>query len=116
MATPLAWVIEKVDRLKSYSGDVPFTADFRYGGVIINEQFIIAKRKTRFRPLGQLDWAHYTPKGLGAAIAENTVLEYYEYMLTDSRSPKSEWKGESAMSKKAYYAERNGMASLISDD
>lgn len=116
MAVPIYWVYQKVENIQKYAGDVAIAPDYRYSGVILNEQVIIAKKKTRFRPLGQLDWAHYTAKGLGTAFKEGTVLEYYEKMLVDGRSPSHDWNGENAMAKKAYYAERCGNASLVDEE
>lgn len=116
MAVPMAWVYQKVDNIQKHAGQVAIAPDYRYGGVILNEQVIIAKKKTRFRPLGQLDWAHYTAKGLGTAFKEGTVLEYYEKMLNDGRSPSHDWHGEKMMDKRAYYADRHGTASLINKE
>ena len=116
MAVPMQWVIQKVESIQKHSGQVAIYPDYRYGGDILNEQVIIAKKKTRFRPLGQLDWAHYTAKGLGNAFSDGTVLEYYEHMLNDERSPSHDWHGEKMMEKRAHYAERRGNASLISED
>mgnify|MGYP001301530850 CR=1 FL=1 len=113
MAVPMPWVYNKVENIQKYAGNVAIYPDYRHGGVILNEQVIIAKKKTRFRPLGQLDWAHYTAKGLGTAFQEDSVLEYYERMLNDERSPSHDWKGEKMMDKRAYYAERRGNASLV---
>jgi len=115
MAVPIHFVWTKVENIQKYSGNVAISPDYRHGGVILNEQIIIAKKKTRFRPLGQLDWAHYTAKGLGTAFQDGTVLEYYEQMLVDKRSPSHDWQGEKAMAKRAYYAELNGTASLLKD-
>jgi len=115
MAVPMYFVYEKVENIQKYAGDIVIYPDYRYGGVILNEQIIIAKKKTRFRPLGQLDWAHYTAKGLGTAFKEGTVLEYYEQMLVDERSPSHDWQGDNAMKKKTYYAERCGNASFVDD-
>ncbi len=115
MTVPMQWVRAKVENIQKYSGHVAIAPDYRYGGVILNEQIIIAKKKTRFRPLGQLDWAHYTAKGLGTAFKYGTVLEYYEQMLVDERSPSHDWQGEKSMVKRAYYAELNGTASLLKD-
>lgn len=116
MAVPMHWVWQKVENIQKYAGTVAIAPDYRHGGVILNEQVIIAKKKTRFRPLGQLDWAHYTAKGLGTAFKEGTVLEYYEQMLNDDRSPSHDWQGEKMMEKRTYYAERRGNASRIEQE
>lgn len=85
-----------------------------YGGLIINESFIIAKKKSKMRPLGQLDWSWYTPKTLAEAMDNNEVLSYYEKMLKDPRSDKNKWKHKDMeMSKKAFYASRQGNAELL---
>lgn len=84
------------------------------GGLIINDMFIIAKKRPKMRPLGQLDWAWYTPKTLAAAMDNNTVLQYYEKMLLDPRSDKNKWKrNDEEMEKKAFYASRQGNAEIL---
>ena len=84
------------------------------GGLIIDEQFIIAGRKTKMRPLGQIDWSWYTAKTLATAMNEGQVLQYYERMLTDPRSDKNKWKRpEEEMEKKTLYAVRQGIAEFI---
>ena len=85
-----------------------------HGGLIIDEQFIIAARKTKMRPLGQIDWSWYTAKTLATAMNNGEVLEYYERMLTDPRSDKNKWKRpEEEMEKKTLYAVRQGIAEFI---
>jgi len=85
-----------------------------HGGLIIDETFIIAGRKTKMRPLGQIDWSWYTAKTLATAMNEGTVLEYYEHMLTDKRSDPNKWKrSEEEMFKKTKYAVRQGLAEFI---
>ena len=86
-------------------------------GLAIEDQIMIAKNKYLFRTLAKIDWAWYTPKGLGEAIKEGTVLAYYEKMLKDERSPPNVWKRrEEEMEKKTKYAERAGVAEWIDDD
>jgi len=54
--------------------------------------FIIARNKTLFRPVGILDWAWYTVAGMALAIEFDAMSEYYEEMLKDKRSPDNIWK------------------------
>ena len=83
-------------------------------GIIINEKILIAKRKTMFRPVGQLDWAWYTAKGLGTAFEEDRVLPYYEEMLKDERSPPNKWKRrDEEMELKTKYAVRANKAKEV---
>jgi len=58
-------------------------------GVVFNDNYLLAKKTSRFRPFGVVFWAHYTPKGLGLAIKEDTVMDYYLEMLKDERSAKN---------------------------
>ena len=83
-------------------------------GLIIDDLFIIIGTKTKMRPVGQLDWAWYTPKTLAIAMNEGTVLQYYEKMLKDNRSDHNIWKRpEEEMEKKTYYASRGGKVDFI---
>jgi hypothetical protein len=83
-------------------------------GLIIDEHFLIAANKPKMRPLGQIDWAWYTPKTLAKAMDEGTVLQYYEMMLKDKRSDPNKWKNkDEEMQKKALYASRSGAAELL---
>ena len=54
--------------------------------------FIIARNKTLFRPVGILDWAWYTVAGMALAIEFDAMSEYYGEMLKDKRSPDNIWK------------------------
>lgn len=84
------------------------------GGLIINEQFIIAVNTSKMRPVGQLDWSWYTPKTLAEAMDCGEVYVYYEQMLLDPRSDKNKWKRpEEEMEKKTLYAVRSGMAEFL---
>jgi len=86
----------------------------RHSGLIIDELFVIAANKPKMRPLGQIDWAWYTPKTLAKAMDDGTVLQYYEMMLKDKRSDPNRWKSRAEeMEKKALYAARAGIAELI---
>ena len=99
--------------IKSYV-DSNIKVGFHKQGMKLNNQIMIAKKKTLFRPLGQLDWAWYEPKGLGQAFNRKEVLAYYERMLKDERSPPNKWKRrEQEMEKKTEYAERAGNAEWI---
>ena len=55
-------------------------------GLYINDDILIAKKKNRFRFKECTFWAHYTAKGLGTAIKEGKVLQYYLKMLSDPKS------------------------------
>lgn len=82
--------------------------------IIINEQCIIAKNSTKFRLLSQLDWAHYTAKGLATAIDNNDIDGYYERMLADTRSDPNQWNDyNKEMELKTHYAARANRASKI---
>jgi len=60
-------------------------------GLVIDEELIIAKNKPLFRPLGIIDWAHFTPKGLAKAINSGSASKYYKKMLKDPLSPQNKW-------------------------
>jgi len=99
--------------IKSYV-DGNLKVGFHKQGMKINNLIMIAKKKTMFRPLGQLDWAWYDAEDLGKAFNNNTVLGYYERMLKDERSYPNKWKRrEEEMEKKTEYAERAGNAEWI---
>lgn len=88
----------------------PFTFKEQHqGAVLVSDiSFMIAKKKTLFRPLGILDWAYYTPKTLAEAFDLGQVEEYYYEMLQDPRSPTNEWKDkEKEKRMKAYYFNRD---------
>ena len=75
-------------------------------GFVFND-FIFAKNKTLFRPLGVIDWAWFTSPKLRDAMLGDSMRAYYTEMLNDSRSPNNKWqdkKKEKEM--KAYYADR----------
>ena len=75
-------------------------------GTVFNN-FLIAKNKTRFRPVRVLDWAHFTMAGLRDAIYNDDLHDYYLEMLEDQRSPSNSWKNiELEESLKAHYANR----------
>lgn len=80
----------------------------------INKQIFVAKKSSKFRLLSHLDWAWYTPKTLATAIDQNTVEQYYEFMLCDHRSDPNIWNDRQLeMELKSFYAARIGRASLI---
>lgn len=84
------------------------------GQLIVNNQFLIAKKSAKMRLISHLDWCHYTPKTLAAAIESNTVDIYYEQQLKDSRSDPNEWRDKpKEMTLKTHYAVRKGRASKI---
>jgi len=76
-------------------------------GIRVFNGFMIASNKTSFRPVGVLDWAHYTAAGIRDAIQHDFLQEYYEEMLEDSRSPANVWKDKrKEQSLKEQYAHR----------
>lgn len=86
-----SWAFDKLRKVLKYV-DIPLQYRFVHQGVIIDSAVLIAKKRTVFRPVGKLNWAWYTAKGLGTALNEGRELEYYEEMLKDARSPSNEWK------------------------
>ncbi len=86
-----------------------------YQGILtINKKIYIAKNSAKFRLKSNLDWAYYTPKTLAAALDNNTVDQYYEFMLQDHRSDSNDWKDHDLeMELKAFYAARAGRCDLV---
>jgi len=69
--------------------------------------YVFARTKTRFRPVGVLDWAHYTQATLREAILNDNLDEYYKKMLEDERSPTNVWEDKhKEVELKTYYADR----------
>ena len=107
------WMWSKLSSIQKYCTKRIDTETYQQG-LVIEGRYLIAKKKTMFRPLGQLDWAWYTAKGLGTAIENDTLDHYYEAMLKDDRSPPNVWKRRhEEMEKKTYYAVRSGLAEFI---
>ena len=101
------------ENIVKYCNIIPTTTTHQQG-LVINNLILISKRKTKFRPLSELDWAWYTPKGMGTAISEDNVLAYYEKMLKDKRSPPNIWKRRhEEMEMKTRYAVNANRASWI---
>jgi hypothetical protein len=72
----------------------------------------LAKKVTRFRMNGLLDYAHFTVKGLGEAMEAEEVGKYYIEMLKDPRSPENVWKDKEKEAKlKEEYAKAAGFPS-----
>ena len=72
----------------------------------------LAKKVTRFRMSGLLDYAHFTVKGLGEAMVNEEVGLYYMKMLEDERSPENVWKDkEKEIKLKQEYATLAGFPS-----
>lgn len=96
-----------VKHLKSYQFKDIQT---RHGSPIcINNEFFIARKKTKFRMISRLDWVHYTPKELAHAIQTNTVEAYYVQQLLSPKSDPNDWKDPiEEFDLKTYYAERVG--------
>ena len=80
-----------LQQLRKIEPDLLYQVDDCSSGKIFNG-FLIARNKTRFRPLGILDWAHFTMAGLRVAIQYDVLDEYYLEMLKDPRSPSNTWK------------------------
>lgn len=81
-----------------------------YNGILaINKNFYIAKHSAKMRLRSQLDWVYYTPRTLAQAIDNNTVDQYYEFMMQDSRSDPNLWNDRDfEMQLKTFYAARAG--------
>jgi hypothetical protein len=80
-----------LQQLRKTVPDLVYEVSYTRQGTIFNG-FLIAKNKTSFRPVGILDWAHFTMAGLRVAIEFDVLKEYYEEMLKDPRSPNNDWK------------------------
>jgi hypothetical protein len=95
-------------QLRKIAPDLIYTSDQTSKGRVFNG-YLIAKNKTSFRPVGVLDWAHYTEAGIRTAIQHGVLDQYYEKMLEDSRSPTNVWKDKKKeQNLKEYYANRSG--------
>ena len=82
-----------LQQLRKRVPELVYEVSYTRQGTIFNG-FLIARNKTRFRPVGILDWAHFTKAGLGIAIEFDALQEYYEEMLKDQRSPNNVWKNK----------------------
>ena len=82
-----------LQQLRKRVPELVYEVSYTRQGTIFN-RFLIAKNKTRFRPVGILDWAHFTKAGLVIAIEFDALQEYYEEMLKDQRSPNNGWKNK----------------------
>mgnify|MGYP003663461899 CR=1 FL=1 len=82
---------EALKQLRQLKPDLVYACEYAKQGTVFNS-FLIAKNRTRFRPLGVLDWAHFTMAGLRVAIQYDVLNEYYVEMLKDPRSPSNTWK------------------------
>ena len=81
----------------------------RQNMLLVNNEFIIAQRKSKMRMAGLLDWVAYKPKHLAFAIETGQVEDYYWYQMSDPKSDPNIWKcqlEETAL--KTYYAHRSG--------
>ena len=84
-------------------------------GFVFND-FIFAKNKTLFRPLGIIDWAWFTTAKLRDAILGERIGDYYTEMLNDPRSPSNKWRDkEKEKEMKDYYANRYSLAAYSSE-
>lgn len=86
----------------------------RRGFLEVNSLFYIAKNSNKMRLVSHLDWCHYDAQDLAQAMDNNTVEQYYEQQLLDSRSDPNQWKDtDKEMELKTHYAARIGRASKI---
>jgi len=93
-----------LQKLRKTVPDLVYEVSYTHQGTIFNG-FLIAKNKTRFRPVGVLDWAHFTGSGICVAIQFDVLRQYYEEMLKDPRSPNNNWKDKDLeTSLKEHYA------------
>ena len=84
------------------------------GMLDVNNQFYIAKNSNKMRLKTHLDWCYYDAQDLAQAMNNNTVEQYYEQQLLDSRSDPNQWKDtDKEMDLKTHYAARVGRASKI---
>jgi len=96
--------------LRKIAPDLIYESAHNSKGRIFNG-FVIAKTKTSFRPVGILDWAHYTKGGICVAIQNDVLQQYYEEMLKDPRSPSNVWRDkDKEQHLKKYYEDRSGEA------
>ena len=99
---------EALKQLRQIEPELIYSSAPSVQGTVFNN-FLIAKNKTRFRPVGILDWAHFTMAGLRNAIQNESLNDYYLEMLEDPRSPSNCWKDkEFEALKKEQYANRLG--------
>ena len=82
---------EVLRKLRVTAPDLVYESRIVDHGKYFND-FIIARNKTLFRPVGILDWAWYTVAGMALAIEFDAMSEYYGEMLKDKRSPDNIWK------------------------
>ena len=54
---------------------------------IETDGFEIDKHNQFFRPITVIRWAYYTLEGIKVAIEHDVLIQYYDEMLKDSRSP-----------------------------
>lgn len=81
-----SWAFSRFYQIKKHTGGLALRVEKHNQGLIINNKFLMAKRRPRFRPLGYLFWAKFTPKKLGVALKEGQVPRYYIEMLHEESS------------------------------
>ena len=107
------WLYSKWQQILKHLANSHTYAQVQHG-LLIDKQFIIAKRSSKFRLCSQLDWAHYRAKDLAQAMNQSTVDQYYEQQLTSLRSDPNIWNDlQKEMELKTFYAARAGRASKI---
>jgi len=77
--------------------------------LLVNQQFLLAQKKSKMRLASYLDWVAYTPRHLAFAIETGQVEDYYWYQMSDPRSDPNIWKRQlEEKALKTYYAQRAG--------
>tara|TARA_R110002020_G_scaffold65744_3_gene173387 strand:- start:828 stop:1196 length:369 start_codon:yes stop_codon:yes gene_type:complete len=98
--------VKDTERLTGRSVYSGLPIDELHHGFVFND-FLFAKNKTLFRPLGILDWAWFTTAKLRDAMLGERMGAYYIEMLNDSRSPNNKWRDKKKEKEmKEYYATR----------
>lgn len=77
--------------------------------LLINNEFLLAGKRSKMRLASYLDWVAYTPRHLAFAIDTGQVADYYWYQMKDPRSDPNIWKDKLLEANlKTYYANRAG--------
>ena len=99
-------LLNVLDQIKETDAEKDCSWSEKQSYTLFND-YVFARTKRRFRPVGILDWAHYTEAGLRKAILSDTIDEYYKTMLKDARSPDNVWDDKNKEKElKTYYADR----------
>jgi len=78
-------------------------------GLIIEDKIMIAKKKNRFKILGNLDWVYYPNiKLLYKNLKEDNIDAFFKEMSKHEKSPPNVWRNKSLEKNlKARYLERS---------